>query len=78
MPGTAFTEESCGTNALFLAHVPGRIVAVQGEQHYCRLFKNWWCVAGPIRGAGCEPLGYLDISMHAGMELGATTFLDSS
>ena len=64
-PGTVFTEESCGTNALALAREHQRLVAIRGEQHYCRLFKNWWCVAGPINGPAGSVLGYLDISMHA-------------
>ncbi|WP_334110820.1 hypothetical protein [Thermodesulfitimonas autotrophica] len=39
-PGTVFTEESCGTNALALAREHNRLVAIRGEQHYCRLFKD--------------------------------------
>ncbi|MEW6448538.1 MAG: LuxR C-terminal-related transcriptional regulator [Bacillota bacterium] len=69
-PGTAFTEASCGTNALALAWEHQRLVAIRGEQHYCRLFKDWWCVAGPINGPPGSVLGYLDISMHAEKELG--------
>jgi DNA-binding CsgD family transcriptional regulator len=69
-PGTAFTEESCGTNALALARELNRLVAIRGEQHYCQLFKNWWCVAGPVKDPTSNILGYLDISMHAEKELG--------
>lgn len=32
-PGTAFTEESCGTNALVLEQEQQRLVAIRGEQH---------------------------------------------
>jgi transcriptional regulator of acetoin/glycerol metabolism len=69
-PGTVFTEESCGTNALALANEHQRLVAIRGEQHYCRFFKEWWCVAGPVKDPSGNTLGYLDISMHAGKELG--------
>ncbi|MEW6448950.1 MAG: LuxR C-terminal-related transcriptional regulator [Bacillota bacterium] len=69
-PGTVFTEESCGTNALALAREHQRLVAIRGEQHYCRLFKNWWCVAGPVKDPAGNVIGYLDISMHAEKELG--------
>ncbi|MEW6181790.1 MAG: LuxR C-terminal-related transcriptional regulator [Bacillota bacterium] len=81
-PGTFFTEESCGTNALALAQEHGRIIAIRGKQHYCALFKDWWCVAGPIKNAEDRIVGYLDISMHAAKEIGTTvalikTLLDS-
>jgi DNA-binding CsgD family transcriptional regulator len=69
-PGTVFTEESCGTNALALAQVHNRLVAARGEQHYCRLFKDWWCIASPVKDPAGNTLGYLDISMHAEKELG--------
>ncbi|MEW5763122.1 MAG: helix-turn-helix transcriptional regulator, partial [Bacillota bacterium] len=74
-PGTVFTEESCGTNALALARKYNHLVAIRGEQHYCRLFKNWWCVAGPVKDSGGTIVGYLDISMHAEKELGLATAL---
>lgn len=69
-PGTVFTEESCGTNALALAREHQRLVAIRGEQHYCLLFKDWWCVASPIKDPKGRIGGYLDISMHAKRELG--------
>jgi len=53
-----------------LARELDRLVAVRGEQHYCALFKDWWCVAGPIRDPSGTALGYLDISLHAEEELG--------
>jgi len=69
-PGTVFTEESCGTNALALAREHRRLVAIRGEQHYCRLFKDWWCVASPVKDSNDKIIGFLDISMHAEKELG--------
>ncbi|ACX53126.1 transcriptional regulator, LuxR family [Ammonifex degensii KC4] len=76
VPGTVFTEESCGTNALALAREHKRLIAIRGEQHFCQFFHNWCCVAAPVQGLGNSTLGYLDISMHAERELGfAVTFL---
>jgi transcriptional regulator of acetoin/glycerol metabolism len=74
-PGTLFTEESCGTNALALAKEHQRLVAVRGEQHYCKLFKDWWCVAAPLKDPAGRTVGYLDISMHAEKELGLAAAL---
>jgi transcriptional regulator of acetoin/glycerol metabolism len=77
-PGTVFTEASCGTNALALAREHRRLVAIRGEQHYCKLFKDWWCVASPIKDPASKVLGYLDISLHAEKELGlAATHLQT-
>ncbi|MEW6171600.1 MAG: LuxR C-terminal-related transcriptional regulator [Bacillota bacterium] len=69
-PGTVFTEESCGTNALALAREHRRLVAIRGEQHYCKLFKDWWCVAAPVKDPEGRIVGYFDISLHAEKELG--------
>lgn len=74
-PGIVFTEESCGTNALALAREHQRLVAIRGEQHYCAVFKDWWCVASPINAPAGSVLGYLDISMHAEKELGLAAAL---
>lgn len=74
-PGTVFTEESCGANALALAREHNRLKALRGEQHYCRLFKDWWCVAGPVKDPMDNTLGYLDISMNAKKELGLAVAL---
>ncbi|MEW6574025.1 MAG: LuxR C-terminal-related transcriptional regulator [Bacillota bacterium] len=74
-PDTVFTEESCGTNALALAKEHQRLVAIRGEQHYCALFKAWWCVASPVKDPEGKIRGYLDISMHAEKELGLAVAL---
>ncbi|MGO0122475.1 LuxR C-terminal-related transcriptional regulator [Desulfothermobacter acidiphilus] len=75
MPGTVFTEESCGTNALSLTKELRRLVAIRGEQHYYRLFENWWCVASPVKDHAGRTVGYFDISMHAEKELGLAAAL---
>ncbi|MDI6711586.1 MAG: LuxR C-terminal-related transcriptional regulator [Bacillota bacterium] len=74
-PGTVFEEKSCGTNALALARAHDRIIAVQGDQHYCALFKEWWCVAGPIKNPSGATLAYLDISIHVEKELSSAVTL---
>jgi len=75
MPGTVFTKKSCGTNAFSLSHTLGRVVAVRGDQHYCRLFKELYCVAGPVKDPGGGILGYLDISRPDGRELNPSVVL---
>jgi DNA-binding CsgD family transcriptional regulator len=67
--GTVFTEESCGTNALSLAREHSRIIAIRGDQHYSNLFKNWCCLAGPVKDCTGKIIGYLDISISATQEL---------
>ena len=74
-PATVFTEESCGTNALALARKNNRIIAIRGEQHYCKIFKDWWCVAGPVKNLSGKILGFLDISLHANKDLVSTVAL---
>jgi len=71
-PGTVFAEESCGANALALAREHNRLVAVKGEQHYCRLFQEWWCVAAPLKDDRGSILGYLDVSTHETNQLELT------
>lgn len=71
-PGIFFTEESCGTNALSLAHRHKRLVAIKGEQHYCRFFKEWWCVSAPVKDDRDSILGYLDVSTHESSQLELT------
>ena len=74
-PATVFTEESCGTNALALARENNCLIAIRGEQHYCKIFKDWWCVAGPVKNLSGKILGFFDISLHANKELVSTVAL---
>ncbi|MEW6181549.1 MAG: helix-turn-helix transcriptional regulator [Bacillota bacterium] len=39
------------------------------------MFKDWWCVAGPINDPSGDIIGYLDISMYAEKELGPAVAL---
>ncbi|MDH7577878.1 MAG: LuxR C-terminal-related transcriptional regulator [Bacillota bacterium] len=61
--GACFREEICGTNAIALSMLLQKKVAIRGEQHYCQLFKDWSCVAAPIRSPGGNIIGLLDVSM---------------
>lgn len=73
--GTCFKEETCGTNTIALAMRLGKTVVIRGEQHYCQLFKDWSCIAAPLRGPGGDIIGYLDVSMDSEEELGHTLAL---
>ena len=73
--GTYFGEDVCGTNAIALALRLKKMVVIKGEQHYCQLFKDWSCVAAPIRSPGGDIVGYLDVSMDSEEELGHTLAL---
>uniref|UniRef100_A0A7C1FFQ6 HTH luxR-type domain-containing protein n=1 Tax=Ammonifex degensii TaxID=42838 RepID=A0A7C1FFQ6_9THEO len=48
---------------------------MRGEQHYCKLFKDWWCVASPVKNPAGRTVGYLDISLDAEKELVSTIAL---
>jgi len=63
--GTCFREEICGTNAISLAMHLNKPVLIKGEQHYCQLFTDWSCTAMPVRSAGGDIAGYLDVSMDS-------------
>lgn len=67
--GSCFSEETCGTNAIALAMRLKKLVVIKGEQHYCRLFKDWCCVAAPVRLPDRGIAGYLDVSMDSEDEL---------
>jgi len=59
--GTSFKEESCGTNAISLAMKLKELIYLKPEEHYCDIFKQWYCIATPL----CidnDIVGYLDIS----------------
>jgi len=76
--GTCFREELCGTNAIALAMNLKRMVIIRGDQHYCKFFKNWSCIASPIRSPNGEIIGYLDISMDHEGKIGHTLALVQS
>ncbi|MFV9566839.1 LuxR C-terminal-related transcriptional regulator [Thermoanaerobacter mathranii] len=55
-------EESCGTNAISMAMRLKRIVYVRPQEHYCKIFKKWHCIASPIIVENGEIVGCVDIS----------------
>ncbi len=59
--GMFFSEESCGTNAISLAMDMNKPVYIQPEQHYCHIFKSWYCFSTPLI-INKEIIGYLDVS----------------
>lgn len=75
--GSALTEASAGTNAVALALALNSPVVMVAEQHLCRLFRDWSCVAVPITGADGDMIGCLDISAGTG-PLGARMALARS
>jgi len=60
--GVSFREESCGTNAISMAMRLKRVVYVRPQEHYCKIFKKWHCIASPIIVENGEIVGYVDIS----------------
>ena len=73
--GTCFREEICGTNAIALAMYLKKVAIVRGQQHYCQLFKDWSCIAAPVRSPRGVIAGYLGISMSSETEVGHTQAL---
>ncbi|WP_029687970.1 LuxR C-terminal-related transcriptional regulator [Thermoanaerobacter sp. A7A] len=59
--GTSFKEESCGTNAISLAMKLKQLIYLKPEEHYCDIFKQWYCIAMPLY-IDNDIVGYLDIS----------------
>ncbi|MGI1692266.1 LuxR C-terminal-related transcriptional regulator [Thermoanaerobacter uzonensis] len=59
--GTSFKEESCGTNAISLAMKLKQLIYLKPEEHYCDIFKQWYCIATPLY-IDNDIVGYLDIS----------------
>lgn len=60
--GTSFKEESCGTNAISLAMKLKQPIYLKPEEHYCDIFKQWYCIATPFY-IDNQIVGYLDISI---------------
>ncbi|MHB8252593.1 MAG: response regulator transcription factor [Acidiferrobacter sp.] len=65
-PGSSLTENSAGTNAVAMALASQSPVALNGNQHLCRLFHHWSCAAAPIVSADGDLVGCLDISAGEG------------
>ncbi|WP_257875699.1 AsnC family protein [Thermoanaerobacterium thermosaccharolyticum] len=61
--GSSLRLEDCGTNAISMAMKYKNQIELCGKDHYCKLFKDWYCTAIPIIDY-CygEVVAYLDVS----------------
>lgn len=61
--GSSLRLEDCGTNAISMAMKYKNQIELCGKDHYCKLFKDWYCNAIPIIDYYCgEVVAYLDVS----------------
>lgn len=62
IPGSMWNESERGTNALGLAAMAGKPVAIYGREHYFACHGHLSCMAAPIFNSDGEVLGLLDAS----------------
>jgi len=63
LPGVAWSERICGTNAIGTALAVGQPVQIHSAEHYCAGIKRWTCSATVIRHPlDGEILGVVDVS----------------
>lgn len=62
--GGSLSEESLGTNAVSLALHDLEPTILSGNQHFCRIFDDWHCVAIPLMDANNRAIGCLGIFCH--------------
>ncbi len=62
IPGSRWSEEVCGTNALGTAIVTGQPIIIHGSEHFFSCYGQVCCTAAPVRGAAGELVGMLDAS----------------
>ncbi|SNX53666.1 AsnC family protein [Thermoanaerobacterium sp. RBIITD] len=61
--GNSLRLEDCGTNAISVAMEYNSQAELYGKDHYCDLFKDWYCTAVPIVDYYYEKIiAYLDMS----------------
>ena len=65
IPGSIWTENNRGTNALGLALHSGKPQIVAGKDHFFRKLGNLSCFAAPIYGQNNEILGVIDATSDA-------------
>ena len=65
-PGTLWTEQTCGTNALGTVARSGRPLTVHGAEHFFARHGSLTCTAAPIFGPDGTLNGVLDASSHSG------------
>jgi len=67
MPGVAWSEDLCGTNAIGTALAMGEPVQIHSAEHFCEGIKRWTCSATVLRHPlDGEILGVLDVSGLSG------------
>ncbi len=63
MPGSPWSEQACGTNAIGTALRLGGPVQIHAAEHFCEGIKHWTCSAAVIRDPrDGQILGALDVS----------------
>jgi len=62
IPGSRWSEEVCGTNALGTAIVTGQPIIIHGPEHFFSCYGQVCCTAAPVRGPAGELVGMLDAS----------------
>ncbi|MDT3669808.1 MAG: sigma-54-dependent Fis family transcriptional regulator [Aromatoleum sp.] len=63
LPGAAWSERLCGTNAIGTALAVGEPVQIHSAEHYCAGIKRWTCSATVIRHPhDGEIIGVVDVS----------------
>ncbi|MBE0624582.1 MAG: sigma-54-dependent Fis family transcriptional regulator [Burkholderiales bacterium] len=62
IPGSQWSEDVCGTNALGTAMVTGQPIIVHGSEHFFSCYGQVCCTAAPVRGPTGELVGMLDAS----------------
>jgi len=65
IPGSIWTEDNRGTNALGLALHSGKPQIVAGKDHFFKKLGNLSCFAAPIYGQNDEILGVIDATSDA-------------
>ncbi len=62
IPGSYWSEEKVGTNAIGSAIEIDKAMQVNGSEHYCKQHHTWTCSAAPIHSPEGELIGILDMS----------------
>jgi len=62
IPGSRWSEDVCGTNALGTAIVTGQPIIIHGSEHFFSCYGQVCCTAAPVRGPAGELVGMLDAS----------------
>ncbi|MCL6577386.1 sigma-54-dependent Fis family transcriptional regulator [Kyrpidia sp.] len=63
LPGSNWSEQSAGTNAVGTALAEGQPVQVFSAEHFCQGWHNWVCSASPIRDPYTRQIiGVLDMT----------------